>query len=584
MVNPKQQTLQNQFKLHDIKFTNSSNYLASQLDLNSTPTQLNDILSALKAVASKLENLAEQLSAHMTLDDLEPYLQKSADASILVLHYADKISSRQLKDNDSHRSHLSDSVPSSHRHLAEEEPTRRPTTATDYANQQDLCPSTSHPNPNANILDMTTEQLSRHLAQSSDRITLGASGPSLGHFNIEMNDTPQVRQRLPEQPYTDDYHRTLAPLPTQHATILSANSAQPPQPSTTVDPYYNRGHIAYTNNYHRHPSNPTMPGTSTLQNHSLHVPDANQHFSPEQSNLISSQLFISVPFVQPFSPPQDLVEPVSHPSQIAQASLHSVNANRPTAPSPYTPATTSFAFPEQPNSNIYTTAQPVSHPEVPTSYWHTNPPPQYANNGCIKLPPIQIPNFDGDPLAFHDWYNIFKASVHDNTSISQTHRITYLQNSVSGKAKDLIRGYSCNPAFYSVSLAELESRFGSPQHIVTAYIYRLENWAHISSQNPHTLVSFFTFLKQLVQTFINLQFTADLQSSTVLTIAKQKLPHNLPSNGQNTLSRTTSTHQLCFIFSNGWRFKPKFLKPLIRTLHAQTNHLSRTCDHRLPRK
>ena len=80
MVNPKQQTLQNKFKLHDKTFTNSSNYLASQLDLNSTPTRLIEILAALKTVASKLENLAEQLSAHMTLDDLEPYLQKSADA------------------------------------------------------------------------------------------------------------------------------------------------------------------------------------------------------------------------------------------------------------------------------------------------------------------------------------------------------------------------------------------------------------------------------------------------------------------------------------------------------------------------
>ena len=69
MVNPKQQTLQNQFKLHDIKSTNSSNYLASQPDLNSTPTQLNEILAALKTVASKPENLAEQLSALMNFDD-----------------------------------------------------------------------------------------------------------------------------------------------------------------------------------------------------------------------------------------------------------------------------------------------------------------------------------------------------------------------------------------------------------------------------------------------------------------------------------------------------------------------------------
>ena len=122
-----------------------------------------------------------------------------------------------------------------------------------------------------------------------------------------------------------------------------------------------------------------------------------------------------------------------------------------------------------------------------------------------------------------------------------------------------------NPAFYNVALAELESRFGSPQHIVTAYIHRLENWAHISSQNPHTLVSFFTFLKQLVQTFINLRFTADLQSSTVLTIAKEKLPHNLLLKWTEHTSKTTSFHRLCLIFSNGWRFKPEFLKLLNRT-------------------
>ena len=48
----------------------------------------------------------------------------------------------------------------------------------------------------------------------------------------------------------------------------------------------------------------------------------------------------------------------------------------------------------------------------------------------------------------------------------------------------------------------------------------------MSSLN-HTLVSFSTFLKQLIQIFHNLHFTADLHSSTVLTLAKEKLSHHL---------------------------------------------------------
>ena len=142
----------------------------------------------------------------------------------------------------------------------------------------------------------------------------------------------------------------------------------------------------------------------------------------------------------------------------------------------------------------------------------------------MKLPPVQIPKFDGDPHAFHDWINIFKASVHDNRSVSHTQRITYLQNIVSGKAKDLNRGYSCYPAFNNVALAELESRFGSPQDVVTAYIRRLES---LQNRQNHNLVSFYTILKQLIQTFYNLHFTADPHSSTVLTLAKENLPHHL---------------------------------------------------------
>ena len=177
------------------------------------------------------------------------------------------------------------------------------------------------------------------------------------------------------------------------------------------------------------------------------VSDANQRFPLEQSKLISSQPIVSAPLVQQFLTPHNLVGSVFRQTQTAQASLHSVHASRPIAPSPYTPATTSLAFPVQPNSNIYTTTQPVSQPEKLTSHWRSHPPPQNVSNACIKPPPIQITKFDGDPLAFQDWINIFKASVHENTSKPQTRQITYLQNSVSGKAKDVFRGNSCNPAF-----------------------------------------------------------------------------------------------------------------------------------------
>ena len=94
----------------------------------------------------------------------------------------------------------------------------------------------------------------------------------------------------------------------------------------------------------------------------------------------------------------------------------------------------------------------------------------------IKLPPLTIQTFNGNPLKYHEWINKFFCLVHNNTSITDTHRITYLQNAVTGKTKDVIQAYSCDPAYYSTALNELMSYFGDPTIVVNAFINQLENW------------------------------------------------------------------------------------------------------------
>ena len=51
-------------------------------------------------------------------------------------------------------------------------------------------------------------------------------------------------------------------------------------------------------------------------------------------------------------------------------------------------------------------------------------------------------NFNGNPLEYHEWINNFFCLVHNNSSITDTHRIKYLENAVFGEAKDVIQAYS----------------------------------------------------------------------------------------------------------------------------------------------
>ena len=64
--------------------------------------------------------------------------------------------------------------------------------------------------------------------------------------------------------------------------------------------------------------------------------------------------------------------------------------------------------------------------------------------------------------------NMFQDTVDSNHTISDTHRMTYLQDCVSSKAKALIKGYSCNLDFYKAALMELQNHFGDLSYIVNA--------------------------------------------------------------------------------------------------------------------
>ena len=140
------------------------------------------------------------------------------------------------------------------------------------------------------------------------------------------------------------------------------------------------------------------------------------------------------------------------------------------------------------------------------------------------MPPLKLQNFNGNPIHFHKWINKFNTIVHNNTSITDTHRINYLRNCVSGKAKDLIHAYSSDPSYYQTELNKLIRHFGDRTIVVSAFNNQLENW-QMNFQDKQCFVAFSSFLKRLVQAFQYLGFTADLQSTTLIKKAKEKTPH-----------------------------------------------------------
>ena len=83
--------------------------------------------------------------------------------------------------------------------------------------------------------------------------------------------------------------------------------------------------------------------------------------------------------------------------------------------------------------------QPRTEKQSETIPFEQNFNLQTTNKSSIKLPPIKIPKFKGNPLTYHERINNSFNLVHSNISLTDTHRITYLQNAIVGKTKEKIQ-------------------------------------------------------------------------------------------------------------------------------------------------
>ena len=73
-----------------------------------------------------------------------------------------------------------------------------------------------------------------------------------------------------------------------------------------------------------------------------------------------------------------------------------------------------------------------------------------------------------------------------------------------------------------------------------AFINQLESWYTTDSNNTKSFVAFSNFLKRFDQTLKYLGFQADLQSSTLLKKAKEKVPYKILLNWTEHSLTTTA--------------------------------------------
>ena len=153
---------------------------------------------------------------------------------------------------------------------------------------------------------------------------------------------------------------------------------------------------------------------------------------------------------------------------------------------------------------------------------------RYYNTGhsSSSLPKLRLNNFDGNPLEWPEWSSMFIATL-DKRTIHDSEKMSHLKTLLTGKAKSAISGMGYSGQFYSAAWNILERKFGRPHVIIDAQLESLRKANQVKPHDSTNLITFSVIVSNFVNVLKEYKHIGDLQSSSTLYMAVDKLPQVL---------------------------------------------------------
>ena len=160
---------------------------------------------------------------------------------------------------------------------------------------------------------------------------------------------------------------------------------------------------------------------------------------------------------------------------------------------------------------------------------HTTPQVIYQpvpSSGASGLPKLKLTEFSGDPLEWPEWSGLFDVDVHQKP-ISDTEKMQYLKNSLTGQAKAAISGMGFSSQSYYLAWDILCEKYGRSDFIVNAQFKKIHTHPPVRPDDSTSIVKFANVVTNVVKTLTQLGYTSDLESEGGLSSTTRKLSPQL---------------------------------------------------------
>ncbi|XP_071964267.1 uncharacterized protein [Antedon mediterranea] len=203
----------------------------------------------------------------------------------------------------------------------------------------------------------------------------------------------------------------------------------------------------------------------------------------------------------------------------------------------------------------------------------------------IRLPPIRVDLFNGDPLKFPTWLAAFNSLVEAKTC-SNYERLSLLAQHLAGEPKALVANYLLlqTEEAYVQAKNELKRRYGHPSVVATALITKLNEWPKISAKDNTALRKFSDFICEVAAAKMTISDLGVLDYPQENMKLVSKLPYYLENKWRSIVSASmdTSTFPSLERFSEFLKAKAKEANiPMFQTANAHkeqfTSSSKRAC-------
>ena len=139
----------------------------------------------------------------------------------------------------------------------------------------------------------------------------------------------------------------------------------------------------------------------------------------------------------------------------------------------------------------------------------------------IKLPPIDLPTFDGHYINWRSFEDAFCAFVDKNESLSDVQKLCYLRSQLKGEAFDLIKSLETTAQNYMIAFNLIRERFNHHRRIVYSHINSILNIKYTTAK------SFINSIDQHMQSLHSLNISLKDSDALLIPLLVAKLEPKL---------------------------------------------------------